>query len=708
MKRDRGWVVRGVKAAVVCGIVLGGGIARAQPGGAAELRQQLNDLAQNPQSVQQLVGTGRAALAVGDAEAAAGFFTRALEIAPNDPRAKAGLAAATAQAGQPESALVLFGEAVAAGASEADIAGDRGLAYDLTGQTARAQADYTLALQRGEDPEVRRRLALSLAISGQRDAALRLLDPQVRGGDRAAGRARAMVLALNGDVPGASSAAAAVMPPGSGQAMTPFFNRLAGLTPAQKAAAVNLGRIPSAGGGAYADTGHAATDPGALAFAGSSTAARPRDRDAAGDVDERRTGFGEPVRVAAASPTDAGRPRGAWPGASGAGVALPHPGQPLTGPLRDAVAPPPAEETAADPAPVNGWAASDAPVQVAVRQPQPQYQPQYQPPYQPQPAGAPQQGEVSDGAAANLAAWNRAGPIAPAPVRVQTPRIERPVASAVRTPAPRASFSDVATSVTNIDTAPDTSSRSRSRSRRSWRGFATRSLTAEVETPTPTRSRSWSRRSWRGLSAAPTITADSSARDTSGGSRSRGRRSSRGWTAPQTVSATSGRYGATGSTSRRGRGNVSLAAPATSGATRSGARAGRYAVSAPTTRSGRSGATAANLRSGGRGSVTATGRSGRNGAAAAITTNSRSGARPTTTSSATRRGAATSSSTRRGATSPATTRGASANVRATTSRNAASARTTTSARGGRASTASSAPTSRRTPAATSTRRPRGR
>ena len=43
----------------------------------------------------------------------------------------------------------------------------------MTGDPRRAQQDYALVLRRRDDPEVRRRLALSLAISGQREEALR-------------------------------------------------------------------------------------------------------------------------------------------------------------------------------------------------------------------------------------------------------------------------------------------------------------------------------------------------------------------------------------------------------------------------------------------------------------------------------------------------------------------------------------------------------
>ena len=54
---------------------------------------------------------------------------------------------------------------------------DRGLAYDLLGRQAEAQADYRAALGGPDGDEARRRLALSLAISGNRAGALQTLAP---------------------------------------------------------------------------------------------------------------------------------------------------------------------------------------------------------------------------------------------------------------------------------------------------------------------------------------------------------------------------------------------------------------------------------------------------------------------------------------------------------------------------------------------------
>ena len=90
-------------------------------------------------------------------------------------------------------------------------------------------------LRRRADPEVERRLALSLAISGQRDAALRVIDGQLRRHDRAAWRTQAFVLALTGDARRRRRIRRArMMPAANAQEMAPFFARLAGAEPGAK------------------------------------------------------------------------------------------------------------------------------------------------------------------------------------------------------------------------------------------------------------------------------------------------------------------------------------------------------------------------------------------------------------------------------------------------------------------------------------------
>lgn len=244
----------------------------------AELRGYLTALGDNPRSASALVGAGRAALQMGDAQAALSFFGRADEVAPRDARVKAGMAAALARMGQGEAALGLFAEAVALGAPEVEIAGDRGLARDLVGDPRGAQQDYAMVLQRADDPEVRRRLALSLAISGAREPALAAIEAQLRAQDRAAWRTRALILGLTGDAEGAAETARATMPPHAAQAIAPFLARLAVLNPAQKAMAVHFGQFPSDGMPApLARTADTSAYPGALALAGAGSRSRPAD-----------------------------------------------------------------------------------------------------------------------------------------------------------------------------------------------------------------------------------------------------------------------------------------------------------------------------------------------------------------------------------------------------------------------------------------------
>jgi Flp pilus assembly protein TadD len=218
------------------------GLPQENPGDA--LSRNLKTLAANPKSVDALTGAGRAALAVGDAQAALGFLARAEEESPRDGRIKMWIASALVQLEQPHAALKFFKDAAELGVPEAELARDRGLAYDIVGDQRRAQRDYRLALQQGRDPEIVRRLALSLAIGGDREQALRLLDDQLAVRTPAAERTRALVLALTGDMADAGRAVQASLPGPQGEALMPFLARLPGLSPADRALAVHLGHFP--------------------------------------------------------------------------------------------------------------------------------------------------------------------------------------------------------------------------------------------------------------------------------------------------------------------------------------------------------------------------------------------------------------------------------------------------------------------------------
>jgi hypothetical protein len=227
-------------------------VAAETPAGA--LARHVRTLAASPSDFTALIGAGKAALELGDTQAAAGFFARADEVNSRSPLPQAGMGAVSVAAGEAQGALPYFARALQLGGSVALIGADRGLAYDLLGRQAQAQADYRAALGGPNRDEARRRLALSQAIGGDRAGALQTLAPLLGRGDVGANRVRAFVLALTGDSQGAMRAIDAAMP-GSWSSVAPFLQRLPGLTPGQKAAACNLGIFLDAGDTALASAG---------------------------------------------------------------------------------------------------------------------------------------------------------------------------------------------------------------------------------------------------------------------------------------------------------------------------------------------------------------------------------------------------------------------------------------------------------------------
>jgi Flp pilus assembly protein TadD len=217
-------------------------MARGDP--AEALGRYLRVLARDPGDLEALSGAGAAALAVGDADAAINFYVRAQKIAPRDGPIKAGLGSALVQKEQPRMALKLFGDAVDLGVPPVTVALDRGLAYDLRGDNKRAQQEYALVARAGPNAEATRRMALSMAMGGDRAGALAILDPLLRKQDIPAWRTRAFVLAITGDTAGAEQAAYAVLPRPQADELKPFLERLPQLKPAEKAAAVHFGHFP--------------------------------------------------------------------------------------------------------------------------------------------------------------------------------------------------------------------------------------------------------------------------------------------------------------------------------------------------------------------------------------------------------------------------------------------------------------------------------
>lgn len=216
------------------------------PKASGDLAAALRKLGSNPNDSAALLAAGWASVELSDLDAAAGFFSRAATLPGGAGNARVGLAAVQVYRKNPVEALKLFADAEALGADLAPHAAERGLAYDLVGDNASAQEFYRLALQRGENEEISRRLALSQAIGGDLVASEATLLPLLQHRDLAAYRSRAFALAAQGRTEEAVAIADAVMPPALASRIAPYLRYMPKLTRAQQAAAGNFGHFPEA------------------------------------------------------------------------------------------------------------------------------------------------------------------------------------------------------------------------------------------------------------------------------------------------------------------------------------------------------------------------------------------------------------------------------------------------------------------------------
>jgi Flp pilus assembly protein TadD len=238
------------------------------------LNAALAKLGRDPRNVEALIDAGDAARNLGDFDAATGFYRRAEDISPDNARVKAGIARALVMNGDPVGAISYFDAAERAGASSAEIAGDRALAYDLVGDNARAQQYYAVAMVSDASDEVRMRFALSQAISGDRPAAEATLMPLLRKQDKPGWRTRAFALAIDGETKQAVEITESMLPPELAQNVVPYLRYMPRLTKAQQAAAANLGRFPRASEIGRDDPSIAAYKPTRVAVADAGLAAK--------------------------------------------------------------------------------------------------------------------------------------------------------------------------------------------------------------------------------------------------------------------------------------------------------------------------------------------------------------------------------------------------------------------------------------------------
>ncbi len=276
------------------------------------LSAALARLARSPRDVAALQDAADAAKALGDYDAAIGFYRRADEITPNNARVKAGLAGALAMNGDPVSAIPLFAEAERVGAPPSQIAVDRGLAYDLVGANVTAQHYYTMALTASSgNEEARMRLALSQAIAGDSAAAQATLMPLLQKQDKPGWRARAFALAIAGDTQQAVEVSNSILPPQLAQSIAPYLRYMPRLTRAQQAAAANLGKFPRASEIGRDD---ARVSAYATQLAASEAAAAPRPAPQAAGAKPaarggRKPGAAASVASSAPAPARADTPR---------------------------------------------------------------------------------------------------------------------------------------------------------------------------------------------------------------------------------------------------------------------------------------------------------------------------------------------------------------------------------------------------------------
>ncbi|MBT0669423.1 SPOR domain-containing protein [Novosphingobium profundi] len=191
-----------------------------------------------------MLDAGNAARELGDLEASRRFFERARNLAPAEGRIDAGMARTAMLSGDPVNAIKAFEVAEQKGVSGGDLLSDHGLALDMAGDNAAAQALYTRALALGDNAQVRQRMAISQAIGGDLAASEQTLMPLLREQDKPAWRTRAFTLAISGDTKEAIKLAERILPGALAEEIAPYLRYMPRLTPAQQAAAANLGRFP--------------------------------------------------------------------------------------------------------------------------------------------------------------------------------------------------------------------------------------------------------------------------------------------------------------------------------------------------------------------------------------------------------------------------------------------------------------------------------
>lgn len=214
--------------------------------GAGRMFQQAIESA--PDNADAHAGLGRTLLALSRPQDAKSPLKRALEISPGHIDAQFNLAKIYLREDNPGSAIVLLENIRPSKQAESSFHNAVGIAHDLLGGHEDARAQYSRGLV--VDPNnagLTNNLALSLAVSGDFDAAKALIGANLEnpGVARSARANLASIYALSGDTQSAIELLQGTIPDVALAERRNFFAVLPTLTSRDRARAVFLGQLPS-------------------------------------------------------------------------------------------------------------------------------------------------------------------------------------------------------------------------------------------------------------------------------------------------------------------------------------------------------------------------------------------------------------------------------------------------------------------------------
>lgn len=193
----------------------------------------------DPQSSEAKLGLGQALLTIGAAEEAAAQFRDVLARHSDNSAARRGLASALITMGQPTLAEQQIDEALRANANDYRALNLLGVLLDMQGRHAEAQANYRRGLDlMPDDSGLRSNYGLSLAITGQAQAAIAQLAP-VASSRKATVRMRqnlAFAYAMAGDLSNALELCRRDMDEIYAQRQLAYYAQLRSLSPEMRSA----------------------------------------------------------------------------------------------------------------------------------------------------------------------------------------------------------------------------------------------------------------------------------------------------------------------------------------------------------------------------------------------------------------------------------------------------------------------------------------